>query len=89
MTDWSGLDYVPINEPITGQGHGKLSAAPGRPGVKSALLAAGWAESGEETIHHNKSGSIAQEGKAEAEITYVHFTVMPCCTDFDPCVSSP
>lgn len=89
MPDWSGLDYVPINKPITGQGNGKLSAAPGPPGVKSALLAAGWAESGEEMIHHNKSGGIAQEGKAEAGITYVHFTVMPYFTDFDYCVFSP
>lgn len=57
--------------------------------MKSTLLGAGWAESGEDMIHHNKSGNVVQEGKADAGKTNVHFIVLPYFADFDDCAPPP
>ena len=78
-----------IIKPITGQGNGTLSAAPWGSRVKSTLLESGWAESGKDMIHHDRLGNVAQEGKAEAGITNVHFIVMTCFADFDRCAPPP
>lgn len=52
--------------------------------MKLTFLGTGWAESGEDLIHHNKSGNVAQAGKAD-----VHTIVMPCLVDFDHCALPP